>query len=217
MMIFTLIGDVVGSRRASDRDLLQRSLSRSLRELNRALNPSVPFEPTVGDEFQACFDNAAAAVGASLMARLELLRSSGVDSRFGLGVGEVEVFSKGRPRSQDGPGWWAARDAIESIADLSADPHTAFARTAFAASEGAPPEWQGEAAALNAYLLCRDAMVDAMKQPSRNRLYGLMRGWPQTRIAEEERATQGAISQSLARSGAFVIAASQRRLEARHG
>ena len=53
-----------------------------------------------------------------------------------------------------------------------------------------------------------------MKQPSRNRLYGLMRGWSQSeQIAEDEGATQGAISQSLARSGAFVIQAAQARLE----
>jgi hypothetical protein len=56
-------------------------------------------------------------------------------------------------------------------------------------------------------------MVDRMKQPARNRLYGLLRGWSQSRIAAQEGATQGAISQGLARSGAFVIMAAQRQLE----
>jgi hypothetical protein len=73
----------------------------------------------------------------------------------------------------------------------------------------------GEAAALNAFLFCRDEMVDRMKQPTRNRLYGLMRGWSQSRIAAEEGATQGAISQNLARSGAFAILSGQERLEGR--
>jgi hypothetical protein len=68
---------------------------------------------------------------------------------------------------------------------------------------------------VNAFLLCRDAMIDQMKQRTRNRLYGLIMGRSQAEIAEEEGTTQGAISQSLTRSNAFAILASQRTLEGR--
>ncbi len=214
--VFTLIGDMVASRQARDRGMLQKRLEKALGRMNDALSPRVPLEPTLGDEFQACFDDVAAAVRASIIVRLELLRTVGVDSRYGLGVGSVKVFSRGRPLSQDGPGWWAARDAIESSRWLAEAPHTSFARTAFVAYRSSSRRWEGEEAALNAFLLCRDAMVDRMKQPSRNRLYGLLRGWSQSQIASEEKATQGAISQSLARSGAFAILAAQRRLEERY-
>lgn len=210
--VFTLIGDLVESRQAKDRRLLQRRLGGVMKEMNRELEPRVPFEPTIGDEFQACFDDIAAAVRASLMVRLGLLRTVGIDSRYGLGVGLVEVLSE-RPRLQDGPGWWTARDAMESTRRLAGMPHTSFVRTSFSAISSASRRWEGEKEALNAFLLCRDAMVDRMKQPSRNRLYGLMLKWPQARIAVEEGASQGAVSQSLARSGAFAILAAQERLE----
>jgi hypothetical protein len=209
---FTLIGDLVGSRGFQDRSDLQLRLAAALEKMNGVLEPRIPLEATIGDEFQACFDSTAAAVRASLMVRLELLRS-GVDSRYGLGVGSVEVFAQRQPLTQDGPGWWAARDAIDQVQRLASGSQTAFARTLFLARASAVSE--SEVASLNAFLLCRDEMVDRMKQPSRNRLYGLMREWPQARIAAEEGTTQGAISQSLSRSGAYAILAAQHGLEGR--
>jgi len=212
-VFYTLIGDLVSSRQVKDRILLQGQLDEVLQELNDVLLPRVSLEPTIGDEFQACFDSVAAAVRATLMIRLGLLRRSGVDSRYGLGAGEVEVFSKTNPISQDGPGWWAARDAIEVSSRLAEAPQTSFARTHFVGSHSNGRISGGEEASLNAFLICRDQMVDRMKQPTRNRLYGLMQGWSQSQIAAEEKTTQGAISQSLARGGAFAIMAAQQQLE----
>src|SRR5882724_1328994 len=131
--VFTLIGDIVGSRSVQDRSDMQQRLTEALAEMSQALEPLMPFEVTIGDEFQACFANPGAAVRASLIVRLALLRSAGVDSRYGLGAGEVEVFSQGRPVSQDGPGWWAARDAVEQVQRFAASPQTAFVRTFFRA------------------------------------------------------------------------------------
>jgi hypothetical protein len=211
--MFTLIGDVVGSRQTEDRGGLQRSLSEVLRRTNKRLEPRVALEPTIGDEFQGCFDDVATAVWASLVLRLELLREAGVDSRYGLGVGKVETFVARDRVVQDGPGWWTAREAIGSSEKMAGASGTAFARTWFSGGRRPQvPPGQDEAA-LNAFLLCRDAMVDRMKPAGRNRLHRLMLGWSQARIAEEEGTTQGAVSQSLARSGAYAILASQRTLD----
>lgn len=210
---FTLIGDLVGSREIEDRKRLQRRLAAALGEMNDVLEPRIPLEATIGDEFQGCFDSPAAAARASLMVRLELLRSAQVDSRYGLGVGEIEVFSRRKPLSQDGPGWWAARDAVDRAQALASNPQTSFIRTFFVTRAFGFSE--AEEASLNAFLLCRDEIVDRMKQSSRNRLYGAMRQWSQARIADEEGTTQGAISQSLSRSGAFAILAAQDSLEGR--
>src|SRR4051794_18113780 len=98
--MFTLIGDVVESRQAEDRASLQRCLGEVFEEMNGVLEPRVPFEPTIGDEFQACFGDVASAIKASLLVRLELLRTGGVDSRYGLGFGKVQVFSERRRRLQ---------------------------------------------------------------------------------------------------------------------
>jgi hypothetical protein len=211
---YTLIGDVIGSREASDRRRLQVRLGKSLKLMNELLKPAVPLETTVGDEFQASLDSAADAVWASLLLRLEIFRQVGVDTRYGLGAGPVEIFTRRRPIiSQDGPGWWSARDAIDTSKRLGAEPRTAYARTTFTCSREAPAAILAEEPALNAFLLCRDAMVSRMNPKGRNRLYGALRGRSQAEIADMEGTTQPAISQSLARSDAFAILISQQRLE----
>ncbi|HEX8050699.1 MAG TPA: SatD family protein [Solirubrobacterales bacterium] len=139
-MAFTLIGDIVASRQVDDRALLQERLAEVLRRSNTELRPKVRFEPTIGDEFQACFYSVAQAVRASLLVRLDLLRTAGVDSRYGLGVGDVEVFSRS-PLSQDGPGWWAAREAMESSRWLAQRSQTAFVRTYFEAHRPLRSRW----------------------------------------------------------------------------
>jgi hypothetical protein len=211
---YTLIGDVVLSRKTPDRRELQQSLNRSLRRVNRLLKPSGPLEMTLGDEFQASLDSAADAIWASLILRLEILGRVGVDTRYGLGAGPFEVFAERRPIvAQDGPGWWSARDAIETSQRLGGAPRTAFARTTFTCSSQVPRALAAEEPALNAYLLCRDAMVSRMSPKGQTRLYGLLLGKSQSEIAEAENATQSAISQSLARSDAIAILISQERLE----
>lgn len=213
---FTLIGDVVRSRGTEDRGGLQKTIAAVLGEMNEEFGASAFFEPTIGDEFQAWFSDVPSQVRASLMIRLALLRSAGVDSRYGLGIGPVEVFERSSPVSQDGPGWWAAREAIEMTKQLAASPQTSGARTFLKAGEAWARRGR-EVATINAFLLSRDAIVDQMKPQNRNRLYGLMRGWSQARIGEEEGASQGAISQTLTRSGAFTILIGQEMLEGKIG
>ena len=117
----TLIGDVVGSRGHADRRSLQRSLNAVLSSVNALLDPAQPLELAIGDEFQGGFASVADATHASLLLRLQLLeRDEGIDSRYGLGEGEVTIFDEARaPVSQDGPGWWAARAAIERAKALA--------------------------------------------------------------------------------------------------
>ncbi|HET7120491.1 MAG TPA: SatD family protein [Solirubrobacterales bacterium] len=210
--LYTLIGDVIESRRSANRVELQEHLKAALATVNGLYGTRKPLEATIGDEFQGCFMSAAEATGASLLLRLQLL-GAGVDTRYGLGFGEVMVFTRRVPVTQDGPGWWAARDAIDACRELAEQPSSHYVRTYFFGGEDWPRERRGEEAALNSFLLCRDAMVDRMKRQTRNRLYGLLLGKSQAEIAAEEGTTQGAVSQSLSRSNAFAVLASQRQLE----
>ena len=210
--LYTLIGDVVESRQSASRTKLQESLNSALATINDRFRTRKPLEATIGDEFQGCLMTAAEATKASLLLRLELLRV-GVDTRYGLGFGSVMVFSRRVPLTQDGPGWWAARDAIDICRKRAEQPSTHYVRTYFVGGEHWPAERKGEEAALNSFLLCRDAMIDRMKQQTRNRLYGLLLGKSQSEIAAEEGTTQGAVSQSLSRSNAFAVYDSQSLLE----
>lgn len=184
--------------------------------MNALLDPVQPLELTVGDEFQGAFSTVASAVRASLLVRLELLvrDDAGIDSRYGLGYGAVTVFDAARvPASQDGPGWWSARAAIDRAKKLGDSPRTSFARTCFGywPSEADAP--YADAAAVEAFLICRDAMVDQMNERSQRLLLGLLLGRPQAQIAAEEGITQGAVSQNLRRNGAFAVQAAHGRLQ----
>jgi hypothetical protein len=203
----TLIGDVVASKRHADRPRLQRTLRRILDDANTALGPEQPLELTVGDEFQGAFRDIASAAWASFVIRLALLeRSPSTDTRYGLGYGPITVFDADRkPISQDGPGWWAARVAIEHARALAASSRTASARTSFGRWDTQRDAFVADGA-MEAFLLCRDSIIGSMTNRQRRLLLGIVSGRSQETLAQEEKITQGAVSQSLHRSGAFVVA-----------
>jgi hypothetical protein len=210
----TLIGDLVASRRVADRRRLQRELEGALSDVNRIFDPPHPLRPTVGDEFQGGFRSVAEATRASLLLRLVLFDRGEVDSRYGLGYGPIAVLEGASPGIEDGPGWWSARGAIDLAKLRASSPRTSFVRTGF------DSWWRGsesvrlpDAPAMNAFLVCRDAIVDQMTPRSRRNLLGTLRGQSQAELAEREQVTQSAISQDLGRSGAFAVEAAQRYLE----
>jgi hypothetical protein len=89
-----------------------------------------------------------------------------------------------------------------------------FTRTCFGLGPRNPDDSYAEAAAVESFLFCRDAIVERMNARQRRLLLGLMSGRSQADLAAEENITQGAVSQNLHRSGAFAIEASQLRLQA---
>jgi hypothetical protein len=194
----TLIGDIVASRRHGDRRRLQESLVESLNAVNAHLDPVQPLALTIGDEFQGAFATVADAALASMLVRLRLLTARySSDSRYGLGYGYIDVFDRRRlPASQDGPGWWEAREAIDRAKRLADAPRTSFARTCF-----------GGRGSVEAFLLCRDAIVEEMNPRQRRLLLGFLHGKTQAQLADDEGITQPAVSQSLRHSGAFTIEA----------
>jgi hypothetical protein len=208
--VATLIGDIVGSRRVRDRYRLQRALDRTLSSVSEAMEPVQPLEPTVGDEFQGVFREISEAVQASLMIRLELFKAAEVDSRYGLGYGNIAVLAKRSPTSQDGPGWWAARDALLE-AELTSEGRAAFVRTVFKCGEENAIS-PAEASAWSAFLVCRDALVEQMNPRGVRLLLGVLWGKPQFALADEERISPSAVSQNLSRSSALALVASMGEL-----
>jgi hypothetical protein len=183
---YTLIGDLVGSRRLADRAGAQETLGAVLAEVTGHVDVLQPLEATVGDEFQGAFADLADATLATLLVRLALLPE--VDIRCGIGYGEVTVHDASkRPLLQDGPGWWSARDAIDAMG--------ARQRT-----------WYGGPGAgrVNAFLISRDALVDRLSERGRRMLRMALLGKPQQRIAEAEGISKSAVSQQFARGIAAV-------------
>ena len=142
--VATVIGDVVGSRDA-------RRPTRPARPAGRAGWPSStscsgprnapagsrwscrrPGSP-LGDEYQGTFTTLGVALRATRWLRLSLLPD--VDVRHGIGWGPVQVLED-EPRVEDGPGWWAAREAVESVEEAALRPGHRRRRTAYVRVDG---------------------------------------------------------------------------------
>jgi hypothetical protein len=202
--MFTLIGDLVGSRSVPDRGRAQAVLEATLREVNGSVLTVQVLEPTVGDEFQGAFATLAAATRATLLVRLALLPA--LDVRCGLGLGPVTVHdATRRPLLQDGPGWWSARAAVQALGQR----RHAAARTWYAVDRdvGGPPP-----GLVNAHLVCRDALVDRLPERGWRMLRLSLLGETQRRIAEVEQITPSAVSQQFAR-GIGAVREAQALLE----
>ena len=188
--VFTVIGDLVGSRRVPDRGSVQGSLAAALSEVNASIPVVQPFEPTVGDEYQGACATLEDAVLAALLVRLTLRPD--VDVRCGLGMGEVTVHDADRtPILQDGPGWWTARAAVEALADRPGD------RTWFVGPD------QGR---VNAFLLCRDQIIGRLNDRGIRILRLALLGRTQKEIAEAEGIWPSAVSQQFSRNIGAVLA-----------
>ena len=203
----TLVGDVVASRDVADRAALHSALLGAIDAVNADLDAEVvdPVRITVGDEFQGRFETVGAAVHASLTMRLALLPAA--DLRFGLGWGQVTILDA--DGAQDGPGWWAARDAIEWVAKTQGQAALGQVRTAYRLAEGS--DGPG-AAAINAALQCRDHLLGSLDDRSRRILGGLLSGTLQAEIAQAEGISPSAVSQRVRRDGLGVLVSAAREL-----
>jgi hypothetical protein len=196
--MFAVIGDVIGSRRLADRGSAQRRLADVLAEVDLAVPGAQPLQATVGDEFQGAYATLGEATRSTLLVRLALLPE--IDVRCGVGVGDSTVFDDQRtPWLQDGPAWWAAREAIEWMAGS----RRAAARTWLVAPD---------AAVVNAHLLVRDALVDRLNERGWRMLRAALQGESQQRIAEQEGVTKSAVSQQFSR-GISAVRDAQALLE----
>lgn len=192
----TLIGDVVGSRRAADRGTQHRTLQDALATVaDDAIDPPAF---TVGDEFQGSYPSVGAAIDAAFTLRMRVAPE--IDIRFGLGWGGVEVLDADAG-IQDGPGWWAAREAIEWTAATQQRSGLTAVRTAYRrhGTDGPDPD------AVNAALMCRDQLIGSLDERSLRILTGLLSQRTKKDIAEAEHVSASAVSQRAGRDGLDLI------------
>lgn len=209
-----VIIDLVGSRQHADRRWVHESMRAAMQRVNGLVEFDLPLEATVGDESQGRFRSLADALRATLLLRLVL--PEGMDCRAGIGVGPVEDLEIGAYGPiQDGPAWWAARDAIveAKAREVTRNPTLRTWYVAAGGSDGAAGD-SGVPALVNAALLVRDEVVTQMSPRSRRLMLGMMLGRSQAEMAAEEGVTQSAVSQSLRRSGAMAVLSSHELLVA---
>ena len=205
-MTIAVLADIVGSRGLPDRVAAQRALDDVIatveRDLPTSIQPIQPLRPTTGDEQQAVFATLDAAL--AFVLRLQLALPEGLEFRFGIGIGRIGAVASRGGGLTDGPGWWAARAAIDVV-------HAKQQRTIPSARSWivAAPEEDGSMHAIvafaNAYLLARDELVGAMNQRARRLVSGRLRGLTQRGLAQAEGITQPAVSQALSSVGAASV------------
>jgi SatD family (SatD) len=197
----TLIGDVVGSRRAADRSELHQIVANALRQVaDDAIDPPAF---TVGDEFQGSYPTVGAAIDAALSLRLAV--GPEIDVRFGIGWGTVTILDADAG-IQDGPGWWTAREAIQQTAEAQRQPGFALVRTTFRADD----DTRTDVAAVNAALICRDHLLGSLDERSLRIVRGLMTGRTKRELAAAEGISASAVSQRASRDGLdLIVLASQ--------
>ena len=157
----------------------------------------------IGDEFQGSYPTVGAAIDAALSLRLAVVPD--IDIRFGIGWGTVTILDADAG-IQDGPGWWAARDAIQQTAEAQRQPGFALVRTTFRAGD----DTRTDVAAINAALICRDHLLGSLDERSLRIVRGLMTGRTKKELAEDEGISPSAVSQRAGRDGLdLIVLASQ--------
>jgi hypothetical protein len=114
---YAIIGDLIDSRKITDRSNFQQEYAKLLAEINQQYAPDIVsrFAITLGDEFQGVLGSA--------QRIMEILTTISVrlhpqEIRFGIGVGEITTDTElYRNIGMDGPAFWKARSAIEYIHD----------------------------------------------------------------------------------------------------
>lgn len=209
-MTIAVTADIVGSRRIADRDAAQRVLDDAIALVDGDLPVAVrPLRPTVGDEQQGVYADLDAALAALLL--LQLALPDEIECRFGVGIGSIGTIASASGDIPDGPGWWAARAAIETVHALQQ--RTApSARTWVAASADEPDDVHTAVRFVNSYLLARDELVVAMSERTRRLTYGRCLGVTQRELARREGVTQSAVSQALASAGSAAVVEGYRLL-----
>lgn len=214
--VVTLIGDLVGSRTHPSRRAAQEELVRALAVVNARVETVQPLEPTIGDELQGVLASVADALRATLLLRLSL--PEGMDVRCGLGVGSIEVVgTSAYGLTQDGPAWWAARDAVDTV--KHGERRTPSVRTRLQPSRTPQEdlsmlEHDAPTGLVNGYLLCRDQVVGALDGRGRRLALGLLDGRTHADLAATEGISASAVSQRVRRDGLAALVGSAQEVSA---
>ena len=111
-----LIGDLIRSKELGDKDRerYQSILTEEISRINQKATSIVsPLTITLGDEFQAVY-NDLSAVLADSWSILEVMHPVGV--RFSIGIGQIHTpINSDQALGMDGPAFHAARDGMDEI------------------------------------------------------------------------------------------------------
>lgn len=115
MKLICVIGDVVQSRKVSERSGLQKQLQATLGRINRKRRKTLvsPCTITLGDEFQAVYRDASSLFSDFLVLLHDVYP---VRVRFSVGIGELSTpVNRKHAIGMDGPAFHAARAGLSEL------------------------------------------------------------------------------------------------------
>lgn len=203
----TVIGDVVGSRKAPRQRELLAELRDAIEWVNAEVPSPLPLRPSVGDEIQGAYHGVVDALRASLLVRLRLLGS--MEVRWGFGWGEVDLSKADQaPIGQSGSGWWRAREAIERAARRPRSRR--WPASACSSMVSGQPEID---AWIDALLICRDEVFAGLDATDARITLALFAGESQVALSGQLGLAQSTISARQKRRGASALYQAQNALE----
>jgi hypothetical protein len=196
-VVVLAIGDVVDSRRVPDQQRLLEGLADAVGGLAGARSAAA----TIGDEFQAVYEDVPTAIRSLADLRLRLLEDppgeDPIELRIGLGVGEIvgadpSRIDAGAP-GQSGPGWWHARAALDHLMERR---------------RGWPTvrwwiEGEGALAATRATLVALDTIAGRFDLVDVSLARGLLRGAAASQLAREQGMTPQSVGGRLHDHGVY--------------
>ncbi len=189
-----MIGDLVASRKAPDRPGLQLAMETVFETVDGLVGGRPTF--TIGDEFQVRFPTMAQAIEASL--HLHLRAGHLIRLRIGIGWGELLTEDPERsPYGQDGPCWWRAREAIESL-DQPTRGRPSSVRTVVRTDTSLD-------AILNGYLVLRDTVLDGFDHVDTQIAVGLLDGLTQAELASRLAINKSSVSRRAHTHGILAL------------
>lgn len=200
-----LIGDVIHSKKASDRRNLQARLDGALQSVNQLMRPRQSLVATIGDEFQGLFASLEDAIDVTM--RLRILLMGELEFRAGIGWGEFTILDDSRePFGQDGPCWWRAREALEEVVRSErSNQEPASLRTA--CRTGEPGE-----GLINGMLALRDELLGGMDRADGVILTSLLGGGTQVEAAATLGINQSSVSRRMQAHGLAALLRCRRLL-----
>ena len=114
MQVFTVIADIIKSREIDSRAGFQQNLKKRLSEIS-SRSPSIlsPYTITLGDEFQAVYQNSSGILEDLLDI---ILTIHPVRLRVAVGVGELHTdINRDSSIGMDGPAFHYAREGVENM------------------------------------------------------------------------------------------------------
>jgi len=203
MHLAAIIGDIVASKTAIDREALQHLFLDVLDTANRTTSPQTDLRITRGDEFEGSYQTISDAWGATLRLRL-LMIERGRDLWTSVAWGEVTALPEAsNAAAQDGPAWWTARSALTDLKQSSRQRSPENRRTAFTTDGPA-------ASILSAATILRDEVLARLDASDATITLGLMDGATQSSIASQLGVTAGVVSRRAHRNGLLNLAESAR-------